>query len=75
MNLTVGLKMRIRSLRRRHEICSNVCASLAAEFEIAAANDEKAAIARRWQEAVKQSHSLQYQLEQLEKQEREKRAG
>jgi len=75
MDLILSHTMRVRRLKRRLEACRKKCASLAADFELATMVDERAAIGRKWQEAVKESHAVQYLLEQLEKREREEQTG
>lgn len=63
-------RLRIQSLKAQIEASRLCCTSLANKFETASTNTEKTKIAARYDEALKQTHSMQLSLERLEKQER-----
>jgi hypothetical protein len=67
-------KLRIQALKAKLELCQHQCASLAAEFETATSSGDKAAIAQRWDRALKENHAIQFKLATLEKLEKEKEA-
>jgi hypothetical protein len=66
---TSGIQLGV--LRNRLALRTFVCASLAKELQTARLV-EKPAIARRWQEALKECQILQLVVELLERKEREK---
>ena len=64
-------RLRTQSLKRRIEELRHQSASLAGEFETAPTETEKTRIARRYDEALKQTHAMQLLLELIERKERE----
>ncbi len=61
-------KLRIRTLRAQVAQCKHICESLAEQFESETlTTEQKAALARRWDETLKESHALQVTLDSLEK--------
>lgn len=64
-------KLRIQNLKAQVVLRQLLCASLAREFETASLTfDERAAIAHRWDEALKECYVLQLMVELMERQER-----
>lgn len=69
-------KLKVQYLKGQLAVSRNVCSSLAHEFETTGLTvDEKAAIAHRWDKALKESHGLQLALELLEKPARESKTN
>jgi hypothetical protein len=63
-------RLRIHSLRSQVAASREYCNVLATKFESAATNSEKVKIARRYDEALKQTHAMQLLLELLERETR-----
>jgi hypothetical protein len=67
-------ELRIHTLKTQLEVCQLVCASLAQELQAAYLTpEEKTALARRWDKALKESRNLQLAVDMLEGQETEAR--
>lgn len=64
-------KLKMQSLRGQIETSRLLCGSLAARFETATSSTEKTELARRYDEALRQTHSMQLLLELMERQARE----
>lgn len=64
-------KLRIHSLLAQIEASRLYSVSLANQFDAAPTNGEKTKIAQRYDDALKQTHTMQLLLELLERQERE----
>jgi len=64
-------RLRIRSLRAKIEASRLRSAELAEKFQSARTGGEKTRIARRYDEALKHTHTLQLLLSLLERQERD----
>ena len=60
-------RLRINSLKAKIEASRVRCGSLVTDFEKAPTDTAKTGIANRYDEALKQTHSLQLLLELLEK--------
>lgn len=64
-------KLKIQTLKAQLALRSFVCASLAQEFDTAMLTfEQRAILAHRWDETLKESHVLQIMLDLLERQER-----
>jgi len=61
-------RLRIQALKAHVEASREFSLALASQFEIAPTSLEKTRIARRYDQALKQTHALQLLLEMLEKQ-------
>ena len=69
---SVILQFRIQILKAQLDVCQLVCASLAKELHTARlTSEQKAALARRWDKALKESRGLQRAIDMLEGQETE----
>jgi hypothetical protein len=66
--------LRIDTLKTQLEVCRLVCASLAKEIQVPYLTpEEKAALAHRWDKALKESRNLQFAIDTLQGQETESR--
>ncbi|MFZ2021692.1 MAG: hypothetical protein WCC31_12285 [Terracidiphilus sp.] len=67
-------KLRIRKIEQQLELCQHICEASAREFDTATLTAlQWAAVAHRWDEALKASHVLQLTIDLLKRQEREER--
>jgi hypothetical protein len=65
-------KLEVQSLKARLALNPMACSCLADEFKLKTlTGDQKAAIARRWENALKERHGLQLALDLLERPARE----
>jgi predicted metal-binding protein len=62
-------KWRVRVLKAQIDALREYSAALAAQFQAASSDAEKAKIARRFDKVLKRTHSKQLQLELLERRE------
>lgn len=72
--MTLFRKWRIRTLQAQIQSSRRHSATLAARFQAATDEIQKARIARRFDETLKRAHSMQFRLEALQRT-REKEAG
>jgi hypothetical protein len=69
-------KLRIHTLQAQLALRQHLCASLAKEFEAGNLTvEQKAALAHRWDDTLKESWVLQLMIDLLERQEKEGRVG
>lgn len=68
-------RLRIRTLKAQLIRCQLQCDALAREFEATQTTKQKARLARRWDKAMKENHTIQHSIAVLEKQEKQARAG
>ena len=72
----VILQLRIQSLKAQLDVCQLVWASLARELHTShLTSEQKAALNRRWDIALKESRDLQHAIDMLERQETETRVN
>jgi hypothetical protein len=65
-------KLKAQSLKAHLAASRHVCSSLAREFETQSlTRDQKAAIAKRWEKALQETHGLQLAIGQLERRDSE----
>ncbi len=64
-------KLRMKTLKGQIEALRLESVALATQFEAAQTNTEKARLARRYDQALKQTHAMQLILELLERKQRE----
>jgi hypothetical protein len=66
--------LRIDTLKTQRDVCRFVCASLAKEIQADNLTPmEKAALAQRWDKALKEGRNLQFAIDMLRGQETESR--
>jgi len=64
-------RLKMHSLRAQIETSRLLCGALAGKFELTTSPTEKSKLARRYDEALRQTHTMQLLLELMERQERE----
>lgn len=65
-------QLRIQTYKEQLAACNGVCAALSKELDKAdLLEDQRLAIGHRWDEAMKESHALQFMLDRLEQGKRE----
>jgi hypothetical protein len=69
-------QLRIGIYKEQLAACNQDCAALSKELEKAdLPQDQRLAIGHRWDEAMKESHALQFMLDRLKQEKREDQAG